>query len=274
MELWVGTSGYSYRDWVGAFYPPGTPPRAMLTYYARQFPLTELNYTFYRMPGPRELERLVSKTPDGFQFVVKLHQSISHDNYLDAATPFREAVEPLQKEGRLIALLCQYPQRTHYSLASLARLEELAHALDGLPLAVEFRHRSWAAPEVTEWLSRHGIRLVSVDVPDLPGLYPSGLVQTSRLLYVRLHSHNAHNWYGGDKERYDYLYSDDELTAWLQTIADRDHTADRALLVFNNCMDGQAAINARRVPELVRRLGDKLRLAEPPAGSDPQGSLF
>lgn len=78
MKVWIGTSGYSYPDWVGSFYPPGTRPNRMLAHYAQHFPLVELNFTFYRPPTPEMLAKLADRAPAGFQFLVKLPQSISH----------------------------------------------------------------------------------------------------------------------------------------------------------------------------------------------------
>lgn len=274
MELWVGTSGYSYGDWVGSFYPPGTLPRRMLAHYARHFPLVELNYTFYRPPGPRDLGRLAARAAPGFQFVVKLHRSLSHEDDFKGAPAFREAVEPLRLEGRLLGLLCQYPQGRHYSVRNLGRLEELAKHFTGCPLAVEFRHRSWDRPEMAGWLEQRGLHLVSVDVPDIPALYPSGLVQSSRLLYVRFHSRRSESWYAGEKDRYDYLYSDEELGGWLRALALRAGSADRALLLFNNCQRGQAAANAQRVQELLERLRLPLNVVPAAPPENQQRLLF
>src|SRR5213078_2256529 len=80
MQVWIGTSGYSYTDWVGDFYPEGTRPERMLAVYARHFPIVELNFTFYRPPTRAMLLRLAEKAPAGFQFLVKLPQVISHDH--------------------------------------------------------------------------------------------------------------------------------------------------------------------------------------------------
>src|SRR5688572_25807034 len=126
MQVWVGTSGYAYPDWVGGFYPPGTSSRGMLSYYTRHFPLVELNYTFYRLPGPDDLVKLAARTPSGFQFIVKLHQSLSHEHDLTHAAPFRAAVTPLHEQGRLLGLLAQYPQRFHYEPKNLDQLAGLA----------------------------------------------------------------------------------------------------------------------------------------------------
>src|SRR4051812_17581721 len=102
MQIWVGTSGYAYSEWVGEFYPPGTRSGQMLSYYATQFPLVELNFTFYRMPTPTDLENQVKKAPPGFQFIVKLHQSLSHENDLKQARLFDFAIEPMAKAGALM----------------------------------------------------------------------------------------------------------------------------------------------------------------------------
>src|SRR5438067_1393579 len=79
MDVWIGTSGYSYPDWVGGFYPVGTKSGQMLAYYSRRFPLVELNFTFYRPPTPQMLAKLADQTPPGFRFLVKLPRTISHE---------------------------------------------------------------------------------------------------------------------------------------------------------------------------------------------------
>lgn len=271
MDIWVGTSGYAYSDWVGDFYPPGTRSSAMLSWYARRFPLVELNYTFYRMPGATELVKLSRRTPAGFQFIVKLHQSLSHERSLAEAPGFREAADALSKEGRLLGLLCQFPQRFHHEPQNLGYLESLAGHFHGHSLAVEFRHCSWVQPEVPGWLQSRGLHLVSVDAPALPALYPSGLVQSGKLLYVRFHSRRIASWHQSDKERYDYLYSDEELREWLAALVRKQDQADRALLLFNNCQRAQAAINAERFRELLGQLGEDWNLVAPFTSPPEQG---
>jgi uncharacterized protein YecE (DUF72 family) len=265
MQLWIGTSGYSYPDWVGAFYPSGTSADRMFSYYVRQFPLVELNYTFYRPPIPANLVRLARRSPQGFQFIVKLHQAFSHEHDLAGAADFRAAADALQQEGRLLGLLCQYPQQFHYSRQSLGLLEALAKEFAGHALAVEFRHCSWHQAEVVEWLRERQLHVVSVDVPDISSLYPRGLVQSSRLIYIRLHSRRPDAWYADDKSRYDYLFSDQEMLEWLNALAHAEGKADRALMLFNNCFSSQAALNAQRVKELLANLPKTpLEVVEPP----------
>jgi len=275
MQVWIGTSGYAYADWVGSFYPPGTSSSGMFRHYAAHFPLVELNFTYYRQPTPLDLERIAARAPAGFQFVVKLHQSLSHEHDLSGAAAFREAVRGLKERGQLLGLLCQYPQRFHNEPGNQARLLDLAAAFPGHELAVEFRHVSWHRPDVPDWLREHGLHLVAVDAPRIPALYPSGLVQSSRLIYVRLHSRRAEWWYLSDKERYDYDYSDAELREWLEALRNARSGADRALVLFNNCRHAQAAANAQRFAELLRTLAPELDVVPAFAEHEPhQRALF
>ncbi len=277
MQVWIGTSGYSYPDWIGPFYPPGTRSGRMLSHYCQVFPLVELNFTFYRPPTAAVLKRIAEQTPAGFQFLVKLPSSLSHEQDRRDLPGFRQAVEELHRRGQLMGLLCQLPQAFHQGGAQRAWLGTLGRELADLRLAVEFRHRSWFRPDVPDWLRERRLDLVAVDVPDLPGLFPRGLVQSGSRVYVRLHSRNADNWYQSDKERYDFNYSDEALKEWisaLRSVADR---TERALVLFNNCQRSHAAENARRMSELLRRLAPELPLIEPfasPQVIPRQRSLF
>lgn len=277
MQIWIGTSGYSYSGWVGAFYPSGIKPGRMLAYYCRSFPLVELNYTFYRMPTAEQLVRQAEQTPAGFQFLIKLPQTLSHDNDGRDLLPFRQALAPLRQRGQLLGLLCQLPQASHNTAEARAWIERLAEELGNDRLAIEFRHRSWTAPDVPHWLAQCGLDLVSVDVPNLPGLYPTGLVRSSKTIYLRLHSRNAGHWYASDKEhdRYDYDYTDAELEGWIDTLKSAAGKAARALLLFNNCHRAQAVQNARRMRELIKQLAPEFELVEPFAPAAPeQRQLF
>jgi uncharacterized protein YecE (DUF72 family) len=227
----------------------------MLAYYARHFPLVELNFTFYRPPTPEMLARLAEQVPSGFQFIVKLPRSISHEEKPTDLPLFRRSVEEMSRRGCLLGLLCQLPQSHHYNGRRLDWLDRLARELAGCRLAVEFRHRSWARPDLADWLAERGIDLVAVDAPDLPQLYPSALVQSTGRIYVRLHSRNAGNWYQSDKERYDYDYNDEELGEWVEAVLRAEERTEEALLLFNNCHGGRAAANARRIMALFLKAG-------------------
>lgn len=278
MQVWVGTSGYSYGDWVGPFYPPGTRPNRMLPYYCSQFPLVELNFTFYRPPTAAVLGRMAEQTPSGFQFIVKMPRTLSHDHDPRDLPGFRLAVAELQQRGQLAGVLCQLPQSAHNNPKQRGWLDRLTGELMGYRMAVEFRHRSWHSPEIAEWLRQASVDLVSVDVPDVPALYPSGLVQSTPRIYVRFHSRVAANWYASDKDRYDYNYDDAALTQWIDALGGAEKGTKEALLLFNNCQRSQAADNARRMEELVRRFPNRFSVvspfAAPPEPVPRQQSLF
>jgi uncharacterized protein YecE (DUF72 family) len=277
MDVWIGTSGYSYLDWVGDFYPPGTRPEGMLQVYCQHFPLVELNFTFYRTPTRGMLLRLANKTPASFQFLVKLPQTISHEQNALDLPGFRYAVEGLEQRGQLAGLLCQFPQAMHCTRGACDWITALGKELGHLRLAVEFRHRSWSRPGLPAWLAEQNLDLVAVDAPDIRALFPSGWVQSTSTAYVRLHSRNADKWYRSGEERYDYNYSDSDLGEWIDELVRRDAEGgtQRAMFLFNNCQRSQAAVNARRMQTLLGSQAPQLHLV-PPAGAEPpvQRTLF
>jgi uncharacterized protein YecE (DUF72 family) len=271
MELWIGTSGYVYPDWIGPFYPTGTTSAEMLPFYAECFPLVELNFSYYRTPTADQLANMARLAHRDFQFIVKAHRSMTHERKKDSFDAFRKAVQPLRASRQLLNVLCQFPQRFHFNKTNQQWLTIIREQLAELPVAVEFRHHSWDRPEVADWLQDEGITLISVDVPDLPSIYPRKLVQTGRQIYVRFHSRRADRWYVAGTERYDYLYSDEELLSWLNALAQRDEETDRALLLFNNCWHANAITNARRMVDLLSETDHPFRIISP-FGTDARKS--
>jgi uncharacterized protein YecE (DUF72 family) len=273
MDIWLGTSGYSYSSWVGDFYPEDTKANRMLPYYCRHFPLVELNFTFYRVPTPEMLRKLADQTPPGFQFLVKAPQTISHEQSARDLPAFRRAVEEMHRHGKLLGLLLQLPQALHCTQRSEAWLETVAHELGDLHLAVEFRHRSWLRPQLTEWMANLGLDLVSVDVPDIPALFPRGLMWSGSRIYVRLHSRNREAWYTKDASRYDYHYSDAQMSEWIDALPNGG--PEQALFLFNNCQRTQAVINVRRMRTLFEEQVPQFNVVAPFAEAPPvQRSLF
>lgn len=270
-RVFVGTSGYSFADWVGPFYPPGTRPGDFLAHYARHFPAVEVNATYYRVPPPAAMSAMERKTPDGFRFLVKVHQAMTHERLL-AAGPvrdFRAALVPLREAGKLDGLLAQFPWGFRRSATNEAHLSRLREALGDDPLFVEFRHDSWAAPEVAERLRTAGLGFCAVDEPALAGLMPPVVYLTAADAYVRFHGRNARNWWGGSGtggepgvaarrpagDRYDHDYSADELREWVEKVRDLANQARRTYLFFNNCHAGQAARSAKLMQQLLRQQG-------------------
>jgi uncharacterized protein YecE (DUF72 family) len=273
MDIWIGTSGYSYTSWVGDFYPKGTKSNKMLPYYSRQFPLVELNFTFYRVPTPEMLHKIAEQTPAGFQFLVKLPQTISHEESARDLPAFRTAVEEMRRRHKLMGLLHQMPQSIHHTKHSEAWLKTVARKLGDLRVAVEFRHRSWLRPQLSDWMADLGLDLVSVDVPDIPALFPRGLMWSGSRIYVRLHSRNRAAWYTNDASRYDYHFTDDELSEWVRALPHEG--PEEALILFNNCQRSQAIDNARRMRTLSEQQAPRLNVVAPFAEAPPvQRSLF
>src|SRR5439155_13009837 len=149
-QIRIGTSGYSFADWVGPFYPAGMKSGDFLAFYSRAFDIVEVNMTYYRIPQPRVLEQMEKKTPPEFRFVVKLNHAMTHERTADRAVyqEFLRAIEPLRDAGKFEGLLAQFPWAFRHGRPSLDHLRLLRENLPGMPLFVEFRHDSWTAPDV------------------------------------------------------------------------------------------------------------------------------
>lgn len=259
-RLLVGTSGYSYTEWVEAgFYPPGTKSGHMLPLYARKFPITELNYTWYQMPRAEAVERQRRLAPPGFLFAAKLTRTLTHEidpeHWSDQAARYRDGIAPLVQAKQLVVVLVQLPPYFNRSPANRNHLATLLDTLQDLPLAVEFRHRSWANDRVFAELERRRVALVNVDVPpDLPHLFPPlDVVTNPDLFYIRFHGRNTKGWRSGNmQQQFDYDYSDDELREWTEAkIEPMSSQASSGVIFFNNHFRGQAPRNAERMVELL-----------------------
>jgi uncharacterized protein YecE (DUF72 family) len=149
-KIVIGTSGYSFADWVGPFYPPGTQPAQFLDYYCRHFHAVEMNVTFYRMPEAGMLQRIERKTPAGFRFMVKLNQAMTHDGSRDPALyrAFVAAIQPLKDAGKYDGLLAQFPWSFKRSDQNRQHLSAMRDLLGDEPLFAEFRHDSWLTTDL------------------------------------------------------------------------------------------------------------------------------
>jgi uncharacterized protein YecE (DUF72 family) len=247
MEIRIGTSGYSFEDWRGEFYPAEVPKGKMLDFYQQHFSTVEINSTYYRIPHPAVLANMVKKTQPGFEFIVKANQNLTHERK-EVETPaaeFREALKPLADRGQLKGVMAQFPWSFKYSPPHLAYLSTCRELMQPYPFYVEFRHYSWLRKETIETMRNQNMGFVSVDGPRLAGLLPPELVVTGPAAYVRLHGRNADHWWGGGSLRYDYLYNEAELKEWKERIDRLKGEVNKAFIFFNNCHLGQAVKNAR-----------------------------
>jgi uncharacterized protein YecE (DUF72 family) len=183
MGLYCGTSGFSFKEWKGPFYPAKLPADEMLRFYSTRLPTVEINNTFYRMPRPSMLEAWAAQVPETFRFAVKAPRRISHVKQLkdcaEEAAFFFGAVATLRL--RLGAVLVQLPPHARVGVEKLAAFLKLVPA--GLRAAFEFRHPSWNDPAVHGVLADHGAAWVTADND---GIVPSELIKTARWTYLRM----------------------------------------------------------------------------------------
>jgi uncharacterized protein YecE (DUF72 family) len=275
MQVRIGTAGYSYAAWRGDFYPPGTPSHEMLAFYARQFPAVEINSSFYRPPTREQAMRMAQRVPPGFLFTLKVPKSVSHGHSPDDLPAFHGAADQLAASGQLFGVLLQLPESFHNTAPNRDWLTRIREELRPHRVAVEFRHRSWAAVNLTDWLEHVGLDVVSVGVPDIPSLFPRGIRIANRRVYARLHSQNAAGWYAGGTARYDYDFTDDQLRDWANGLkaAAKAGRADDCLIVFNNCVTTRAIANAHQLAAMLQEATPTIHVIEPPVATR-QPSLF
>jgi len=286
----VGTASWTDKTLIeSGWYPPeADTPEQRLRFYARQFPLVEVDSTYYALPAERTAQFWAERTPAGFTFNVKAFslftqhptpvralpadlreaagQSGKERVYLKDVDPavtdqawdrFLAALEPLRSAGKLGAILLQFPPwfpisraRKDYILACAARV-----APDRV--CVEFRNRTWMTEdnqaETLEFLASHRVPYVCVDMPQgYPSSIPPVLAATSDLAVVRMHGHSD-KWDSKDiYQRFGYEYSAGEMDEWAPKIRDLAGRAETTQVLFNNCYRNYAQVNAR---ELADRLG-------------------
>jgi uncharacterized protein YecE (DUF72 family) len=276
VSVFIGTSGWNYPTgrgtWNGVFYPARrTRGFDELAYYAEHFDTVEVNSTFYRVPEPDLSLSWLRRTPASFLFSAKLYQKFTHpDMYLSRAgvtdwdlsradiDQFRHGIDPIAGAGRLAALLIQFPPSFHAEPATREYLDWLLAAFAGYPLAVELRHRSWsdAGDDTRAHLDAHRAAWALIDEPkfessvqqawsDVRGPM-SEVPFESALTYIRLHGRNAAKWWDHDEaeDRYDYLYSTDELKPVANVVKNAASTSKRVLVYFNNHFSAKAVANA------------------------------
>ncbi|HET8895499.1 MAG TPA: DUF72 domain-containing protein [Gaiellaceae bacterium] len=272
-DVRVGTCSWADEALSKYFYPPKLPAKERLAWYAQSFDTVEVDSTYYRLPAESMVEGWAERTPPGFTMHVKAFglmtrhpvkaETIPDD--LRAEMPldkrgrvdrpsrelrgevfrlFLEALEPLRREGKLGGILFQFPSYVVFKDRSLAYLEWAREQLGGDEMLVEFRHRSWLdeenRAETLAFLERIGATYVTVDAPrsdTAKNLIPTVAAVTSATAYVRFHGRNLATWNkrgSSAAERFDYLYSEEELAEWVPTLRELAGQAKQAFAFFNN----------------------------------------
>jgi len=249
----IGTSGYSFPDWVGVFYPEGIEKGKMLDFYSKHFDCVEINSTYYGIPHPSVFYKIAEKTPENFEFIVKTHKDITHtrENIKDSAEKLKQSIQPLAEVSKMQGFLAQFPwafKKNKLNLDYLAKCREL---FGDFPFFVEFRNKSWIDEETFDFLKNENIGFCCVDEPQIEGLVPTVARATTEVGYIRFHGRNSAGWWDGMKDRYNYLYSEDQLKEWLEKIKNMKESTKKIYLFFNNCPNAQAAKNAQMMKKLL-----------------------
>jgi uncharacterized protein YecE (DUF72 family) len=299
-DIRIGTCSWADDALSKHFYPKGLPAGERLAHYAQHFDTVEVDSTYYRLPGEEMVRRWAERTPDDFVMHVKAFGLMTrHPVKLEALPPdlrddaptddkgrverpsrefrgevfrrFLEALGPLRQTGKLGGILFQFPSYVVYKDRSLDYLRWAREQLVDDEMLVEFRHVSWLddehRDETLRFLEELGATHVIVDAPRIDGaknVAPTVLALTSPTAYVRFHGRNAETWNkrgGSASERFDYLYSDEELQEWVGPLRELAGGAEQAYAFFNNnstSPDGrggrmaQAAANAKELQRLLQ----------------------
>jgi uncharacterized protein YecE (DUF72 family) len=232
MNLLVGTSGYSYKEWKGSFYPAKLAAKDMLSFYSSRLRAVEINNTFYRLPQRSMLESWKAQVPENFRFSLKASQRITHFKRLkEAGNETKYLLETASTLGdRLGAMLFQLPPNMK---KDLARLEQfLEHVPTDTPATFEFRHPTWFDDEVLDLLRSQNRALCISDTDDLPA---SHIDKTANWGYLRLRRVN---------------YSEADLTEWLGRI--RSQNWETTYVFFKHEDEGTGPKLAARFLDLAR----------------------
>jgi uncharacterized protein YecE (DUF72 family) len=299
-DVRIGTSGWNYPTgrgtWNGVFYPSPRPKGFdELSFYAEHFNTVEVNSTFYGQPRADVCRGWAQRTPPDFEFSVKLYQKFTHPRMFEervaAALPaeardatavhaiaqptavdldeFRRGIGPLASAGKLGALLAQFPPSFKNTAPARDYLDRLLRSLGGHRVAVELRHRSWsdAVQDVLNLLAEHAAAWVQIDEPKYRfSIRQNALPNVQGFYYMRLHGRNAKNWWKHDKseDRYDYLYSGQELAEFSETASAVSRLVKKVYLYTNNHFSAKSVANAVTI---------KQQLNQPIEGEYPAGFL-
>lgn len=262
--LRVGTAGFDYNDWYGVVYPPPKKTKAFdpLAYLAEFFDLIEINSSFYGPPRPasvRAWSERVAHNPR-FCFTAKLLRVFTHDRILpfdaDALRATRGGFDAWMETGKLGAILMQFPWSFKNTEENRDYLGYLIATFKAYPLVLEVRHASWNQPEVYEFLSERNVGIVNIDQPLFANSIKPGAWRTSGVGYIRIHGRNYRDWFRAKatpEQRYNYLYSPDELRPWARSALEIGDKVQEAYVVTNNHYGGKGVVNALQLRALIER---------------------
>jgi uncharacterized protein YecE (DUF72 family) len=277
-HLRIGPAGWSYRDWDGYVYPTPHPKGFHeATFLAEFFDTIEINTSFYQPLRPDHAESWIGRVAGNasFVFTAKLWQKFTHDSSATAEDErsVRAGFDVLLKAGKLGAVLAQFPFSFHRSPETLASLKAVIERIRDYPLVVELRHASWQTRETLDLLREYQVGFCNIDQPIIGRSLEPSVETTSAVGYVRLHGRRYDTWFSDDPEtpaheRYNYLYTGEELNPWVARIRTIiEHTQD-TFVIANNHYQGKAAVNALELISILKET--KVKVPEPLRQHYPQ----
>jgi uncharacterized protein YecE (DUF72 family) len=256
----VGTAGWKYRDWEGIVYPKAKA-RGFdeLAYLSGYFDTVEINTSYYGAPRAAAAKRWVESVAgnSNFKFCAKLFHSFTHERQPapNDEREFKDGIAPIVDADRLGALLIQFPWSFKSSPENREYLVGLQERFGEYPLVVEVRHASWMEEDVMDLLSQRGTGICNIDQPLFHRSVKPAANVTSAVGYVRLHGRNYKNWFSAKadvRERYDHLYSADELAPWVTRAKQIADDADETYVITNNHNLGKAVVNAVEITSVLK----------------------
>ncbi|MBV9268309.1 MAG: DUF72 domain-containing protein [Acidobacteriaceae bacterium] len=257
----IGPAGWKYKDWEGVVYPK-PKPRGFdeLEYLSQYFDAIEINTSYYGAPRPAAAANWVRSIGGNqrFKFSAKLFHSFTHERKPapNDEKEFKDGIAPLVESEKLGALLVQFPWSFKSSPENREYLIDLQKRFREYPLVVEVRHSSWLDEQILDLLSELGVGICNIDQPLFHRSVKPAAHVTASVGYVRLHGRNYKQWFSKDadvRERYDHLYSLDELHPWLTRAKQIAEDTTDTYVVTNNHYIGKAVVNALEIASILKR---------------------
>jgi uncharacterized protein YecE (DUF72 family) len=275
-EYYIGTAGWSYKDWVPNFYPKNQSAKFdWLQFYAHYFNCVEVNSTYYTYLSPKIVEGWIRKVKDNDDFIfhVKLHQDFTHKRKYDEGNvkAMRYNLDLLVKAERLGGLLIQFPYSFTYDNSAFKYIQELKEIFSDYKSFVEVRHSSWQNKRAFEFFTQADLTFCTIDQPQIGQAIPFEPIITNDKAYIRFHGRNVEAWkksvsnfgkkqtYEERSERYKYLYSPGELVEIGQKIKSIQQKVKEVYVIMNNHPQGDAVANAFELIHLLEER-DKIEL--------------
>ncbi len=274
--LRVGPAGWSYPDWAGYVYPSRRPKGFHeATYLAEFFDTIEINTSFYQPLSPEHAAQWIERVAANprFVFTAKLWQKFTHDTTSVGSGPtaaderaVRAGFDALRAANKLGAVLLQFPFSFHRTKETVAYLSAVLLRFRDYPLVVEVRHGTWNSPETLAFLREHNAGFCNVDQPLIGRSLAPSAQATSPVGYVRLHGRRYDTWFSDDAaipvhERYNYLYSAEELAPWITRVGKVKEHAGDTFVITNNHFQGKAVVNALQLIHILKKT--KVKVPEP-----------